>query len=420
MSSSVLSRFQRFKQSREISSNKLISTSGGNSGGITITGLLVDMKLPVSRTAGSAMFKIIVTEGGKVVIPGARKKNKVTGEYTQETYDVEKYVPENGSSVSISLYLQASESFEPEIFNLVTVCGVVRNGDYINCKKVIPIGNLSDAPDSIYDIPTPWDMESNGIKFQTIPFVMTPIDETVVSKDDGLLFFSSYDSNKPSKFLSDEGHKIMHGPFQQKKWTSENEKTCDVSMSLWNPKANLEQFGIVSDEAWQKLASQFTTNLCAKGVMTVSNNENKSLSLIGNNERNENDYAVIAYCSYLVVDMLKTLQTCAVQVNADFVKTHFDNEDVIESEYATDNPLSKSTSKLICLSEWTGNLKKVLARKDATFYVVADFKSDEDKFAVLHDTIENRNEKINSSTKLQYVYVYLSKGCLKKGKRERD
>lgn len=418
----MLSRFQRFKQNSKSHtvSNKLQSTSGGSSGGITLNGLLVEIRHPPQRTAGSLNFKVIVTEGSGQVIPAARKKDKLTGEYTQEQYDVDKMVPENGSIISLSMYMQATDVFEADVFQIVTVCGVVRNGDYINAKKVLTIGDWHDAPSYTQNIPTPWDMHEKDIKYLPVPFIVAPIEESIVSQDSGNVFFSTYDSGaNSSKFLSDEGNKILPGPFRQKKWTPDIEQTCDVSMSLWNPKANLEQFGIINDEAWKALASQFTTNMHARGVMTISNNEGKSSSLLGNTDQNPDDYAVVAYCSRLDVDLLATLKSSAVEVTPDFVKKHFEDEDVIESEYATENPLAKTTSQIICLSEWTGSLKKVFARKDATFYVLANFKTDEDKQTIMQQDIESRGNEIKNTTTMQYIYVYLSKGSLKKGKRER-
>jgi len=178
-------------------------------------------------------------------------------------------------------------------------------------------------------------------------------------------------------------------------------------MSFWNPKANLNQFGIVNDDAWVKLAPQLAPNVHAKGVMTVSNKDGKSTSLMGNTECNPQDYAVVAYTSRLDVDLLATLEASGVEVSAGFVKQLFDDEEVFQSEYAVDNPTARTTSTTICLNEFTGS-KKILDRKDAKFICIADFA----------DGVE-KTEATASACSTKYVYVHLPEGPIAKKKRAR-
>jgi len=158
-----------------------------------------------------------------------------------------------------------------------------------------------------------------------------------------------------------------------------------------------------------QLAPQLAPNVHAKGVMTVSNKDGKSTSLMGNTECNPQDYAVVAYISRLDVDLLSTLWASGVEVGIDFVKQLFDDEDVLESEYAVDNPTARTTSRTICLHEFTGSLKKILARKDAEYICIGNFPPGVEK------TVENLTQ---CSTK--YIYVHLPNGPIAKKKRGRE
>lgn len=428
-----MSRLARFRAMRTVKTNTLESTAGGKAGGIKVRGQLLEIRPPPGRSGGPLNFTFVVTENGGLDIPAAFKKNKVTGEYTQETYESPLCVPQNGQTMSISLYQQPTDSFEPQIFDMVTVCGVVRNGQWVNCNRVLVTGKWSDAPPQVRNIPTPWDMEKQSLDYRPVPFELQPLNAALTSSKSGDLMFSVFDTNKPNNhWKSDDGQRKMNGPFKRMIWSDDSEREVSIKMDLWDPKANLSQFGLLNLTSWETLGSQFPAHLVGRGVMTLTNKDKKSSSLLANIQQDPMNYAVWGYCSHLELDMHTMVKSTGILVSKSFVQHHFDGELVVDSEDAVNNPLSKSTSDLINLDEWTGALTKVYERPDACYYVIANFASEDDK-EKLRELSEDEREcalKNEPGAKVtpsytegkQYmnIYVHLLEGPLRKGKRERS
>lgn len=419
--------------------NALTSTSGGKSGGIQVRGLLLKAKFP-GRNGGPLRLEICVTDKEKQVIPGAFTKDKDSGNVSQCQFDDVLETPESGQIIKCSTYLQTGQTIDVKLLDLVSLCGLVRKGAYLNFSKILRIGSYKDVSDSAFQIPKPWTMKTEGEDaYKPAPLIFYPHPRTQNKKtlahmetDSGFMTHSTFTAPDTVYMLEKTQEKKLNGPFMFTQWNGESVTQVRIQMDLLRD-ANLEQIGIVGTTAWSKLASQFPDHLSGEAIMTVQNKENKSSSLLENESCDDNKYAVSAWCNYLNLDMPSVIQSTGVEVSSKFLSHHFDDEMMIESEDAAVNPLSKSTSELFNLNEWTGSLPKVTGRPDAKYYVVANFanESQKQKLKAL-DSFEERESSLkgepgakvkvdfNNEKPFMHVFVHLTDGPLRKGKRERN
>tara|TARA_B100000787_G_scaffold127299_1_gene96363 strand:+ start:1867 stop:3048 length:1182 start_codon:yes stop_codon:yes gene_type:complete len=151
---------------------------------------------------------------------------------------------------------------------------------------------------------------------------------------------------------------------------SYGEATKTYLVELYWPAVVCKCFGVTAVDAWEALAPTLLTNM--RGFIKANIDVIKSSGL-GVNDAKQETYAAgySVYSNHVEVDVGEVLRTCGTKMDSTEVFEYFEEEYMLEYEHSADNPLNASTSLIKNLSEYSGNLKKVLDAEGVEFYSVS-------------------------------------------------
>ena len=337
--------------------------------GMVLYGILDSVRrMPAKRTPGS-IYVTIVTSKCKIYDDTMFTLSDELIIINTDVHNAEPRELKNMTNIVVGGF-EFDDNIENSVGAVVKCYGFTRNKAGFCTSKLVKVQHHLDKTNTILEMP----IQIPSIEFGAPPvqrFIGTILQFRAVSED--------HEDWRPTTgnactiivdhatFRTDGDELLFKGSAESMSYNTSETKMYLIE--LYWPSVCCKKFGITNVESWSTLAPTILPNLRGFVKANIDVVKSSGLSI---NENPQTEYAggYTIYSNHLEVDLAYVVRTSGTEMTIDEVFAFFDEEYILEYEGATDNPLNHSSSLVKNLSEYSGNLKKVLDAPGAEFYKI--------------------------------------------------
>ena len=224
-------------------------------------------------------------------------------------------------------------------------------------KEKASIDVLTSLDAACYSLPTLENMttHSNVLLPINVERLQDKVTAFTVGYEDPSVYIKQDRNNSENTTLSAYVMDSKGYPFTVS-WAAEDGlHTALVNVRLYDN--HLVRFGIMNVEMWARFAPVLMESFvgCLMGYVNLDISNGMDINHGSRVEGCPYEYGLTVTATTLNVDMAATLKAVGFQVSAGYVRKHFNDESIVESDYFSANVLNKE-KKVVNLSEYTGKL----------------------------------------------------------------
>ena len=337
--------------------------------GMVLYGILDSVRrMPAKRTPGS-IYVTIVTSECKIYDDTMFTQDNKQITINADEHNAEPRELKNMTNVVVGGF-EFDEDIENSVGAVVKCYGFIRNKAGFCTSKLVKVQHHLDKTNTILELPITIPSIEFGVP-NTQRFVGTILQFRAASEahDDWKPTCGNACSMivDPATYRTDGDELLFKGSAESMSYDERGTKM--YLFELYWPSVCCKKFGITNVESWSMLAPTMLPNLRGFVKANIDVVKSSGLSI---NENPQAEYAggYAIYSNHVEVDLAYVVRTTGTPMTGDKVFEYFDEEYMLEYEGATDNPLNHSSSLVKNLSEYSGNLKKVLDAPGAEFYKI--------------------------------------------------